>query len=169
MKKKHPVCFALLALVLALPAQAEIYKWTDKNGQTHFSDIPPNQPGIKAIGSSTRPQPAPGSEAPATNAAATSAITTNAPAKSLAERDLEFRQRRAAAAEASVKTSEDAARADRRAQDCQRARTQHDALMSGQRVSRLNADGGRTFLNDDERKAEIARSQEMIDASCTEK
>lgn len=33
----------LIALILlaSLPAQAEIYKWVDENGKTHFSDIKP--------------------------------------------------------------------------------------------------------------------------------
>lgn len=33
-------CF-LLTLVVSLPAQSEVFKWTDENGKTHFGDKPP--------------------------------------------------------------------------------------------------------------------------------
>lgn len=36
----------LLALVLALPAQAEIYRWTDAEGRTVYGDTPPE--GVEA-------------------------------------------------------------------------------------------------------------------------
>ncbi|WP_138435727.1 DUF4124 domain-containing protein [Marinobacter shengliensis] len=36
--KALPFC---LCLFLSLPAQAEIYRWTDANGSIHFSDTPP--------------------------------------------------------------------------------------------------------------------------------
>ena len=35
-------CLALLLLVLALPAAAQIYKYTDANGNTAYSNQPPN-------------------------------------------------------------------------------------------------------------------------------
>lgn len=33
----------VLCLLLFLPVQAEVYKWTDEHGRVHFSDKPPNQ------------------------------------------------------------------------------------------------------------------------------
>ena len=36
--KALPFC---LSLFISLPAQAEIYRWTDANGSIHFSDTPP--------------------------------------------------------------------------------------------------------------------------------
>lgn len=30
----------IIALIIALPSQAEVYRWTDENGKTHFSDKP---------------------------------------------------------------------------------------------------------------------------------
>ena len=32
-----------IGLLLALPAQAEVYKWTDEQGRVHFSDKPPSE------------------------------------------------------------------------------------------------------------------------------
>ncbi|MCX2979565.1 DUF4124 domain-containing protein [Halieaceae bacterium IMCC14734] len=38
----------LLLIVLALPCQAEIFKWVDENGKTHFGDRVPEQYQEKA-------------------------------------------------------------------------------------------------------------------------
>lgn len=39
------LCLALLALVISFCASAEIFKWVDENGQTHYSEQPPaNRP-----------------------------------------------------------------------------------------------------------------------------
>ncbi|MDR1461531.1 MAG: DUF4124 domain-containing protein [Azoarcus sp.] len=190
---KHHVRFAIFALALAssLPASAEIYKWTDKDGQTHFSDIPPSQAEAETLNLPAPPRSRSAntqedaaqenaaeenkdsSESVASESATpksagpASAIPAAAPAKSLAERELEFRQRRAAAAESRNKAEADAAASERRAQDCQRVRAQHKALASGQRMARTTEDGGRVFISDDEREAETARAQELIDRLCT--
>lgn len=34
-------CLMLLALLLALPASAGVYKWTDAQGRIHYTDSPP--------------------------------------------------------------------------------------------------------------------------------
>jgi glutaredoxin len=39
---------AILLLLVAGAAQAQMYKWVDEKGVTHFSDIPPQSPTIKA-------------------------------------------------------------------------------------------------------------------------
>jgi glutaredoxin len=39
---KRSACLVLAALVLALPAVAQIYKWTDPSGKTHYGDAPPD-------------------------------------------------------------------------------------------------------------------------------
>lgn len=40
----NPSLILLLALVFAVPVQAEIYKWTDANGKAHFSGSKPVNP-----------------------------------------------------------------------------------------------------------------------------
>jgi hypothetical protein len=39
---------ALILSLAALPAQAEVYKWVDANGQTHYSNAPPPEVKDKA-------------------------------------------------------------------------------------------------------------------------
>ncbi|MDR1661785.1 MAG: DUF4124 domain-containing protein [Azoarcus sp.] len=179
---KYFAGFVLFVFVWSLGAfaNAEVYKWKDKDGRLHFSDIPPQQAEGQVLSAPVRARPAAADEvrgveeAPenveeAKSAETSSAIPEAAPAKSAADRDLEFRQRRAAAAESRAKAGKETARAERRAQDCQRARTQYNALASGMRVARPSDDGGRVFLDDAGREAEIARAQEMIDAFCDDK
>lgn len=40
----NPSLILLIALTFALPAQAEIYKWTDADGKSHFSGSKPAHP-----------------------------------------------------------------------------------------------------------------------------
>ncbi|MDR1423748.1 MAG: DUF4124 domain-containing protein [Azoarcus sp.] len=173
--KHAAIPLALLVFALAaLPANAEIYTWKDKDGKPHFADIPPTGINAQPVGKTFAPPPATeAGDAPAPAAegeAATPAsdIPKAAPAKTRAERDLEFRQQRAAAAEAQTKAEKDAAHAARRAQDCERAKNQRAALINGQRAARPTENGGRVFLTQEERTAEISRVQEMIDAFCGE-
>lgn len=34
-------CLATLAIVLSLPASAQVYQWRDEQGRVHFTDTPP--------------------------------------------------------------------------------------------------------------------------------
>ncbi|WP_417069853.1 DUF4124 domain-containing protein [Niveibacterium terrae] len=43
-----PACLALLIL-FALPARAEIYKWTDEKGKVHYGDQAPATPKTKTL------------------------------------------------------------------------------------------------------------------------
>ena len=47
--------FFLILLVLAFPVQAEIYKWIDEKGKTHFGDRVPEKYQKKADGLQQRP------------------------------------------------------------------------------------------------------------------
>lgn len=161
---------ALLALLTALPVAAQIYSWKDKDGKIHYSDTPPPTGEIKTLQRPSRtPPPVQPSEASGDNAATANKPGTAAePAKpkTLAERELEFRQRRAAEAEAQAKAEKEAAEAADRQRACEQARNQLAALNSGQRVSRFNAAGERVVLDDAARNAEIAQTQRMIDQAC---
>ena len=171
----------IFGLVTALSASAQIYQWKDKDGKTHFSDRPPpNQPGVRVQTLERAPPPTTVSE-PESDEAETEAtgeggiepkdVVAPAPAPVLeksqvGQRDEAFRKRRAAAVEAREKAERDAADTAQRQQDCQRARGQYAALNSGQRISLPTEGGSRRVLNDEERAAEIARTEELIEAFC---
>ncbi|MDR2260191.1 MAG: DUF4124 domain-containing protein [Azoarcus sp.] len=183
MKRLVQLAVPVLALLAALPTSAEVYKWKDKDGKIHFSDMRPNQENVTPLNTRSQPlavdkdssageegentaQAGETGEKPEGTASGASAVPKTAPPKSIAERELEFRQRRAAKAEAEAKAEKENDQATRRAGECERARNQFKALTSGQRIARPTADGGRAFLTDDERNAEISRTRELVDAFC---
>lgn len=158
---RHPLLLA--ALLLSLPAAAQIYSWKDKDGRVHYTDTPPPTVEVERVhrGRVTAPaaEPAPGAdEAPADEA-------QKGP-PTLAEREQAFRERRAKAAEEAAKAEEEAAREAERARFCEQARNQLGALQSGQRISRFNAAGEREFLDDTARQAETSRLQQQVAEHC---
>lgn len=69
----NPLLVLLFALTFVFPVQAEIYKWTDANGKSHFSGSKPansesvdNRSDLQA----KSPQPAPAVDSASVNAAA---------------------------------------------------------------------------------------------------
>jgi len=83
--RSHLFLALLLPLLIALPAQAQIYKWKDAQGRTVISDTP--QPGAGKQVPVVRQAPAAAQDAAEGEPAAA------AGPKSWAEKDLEFRQR----------------------------------------------------------------------------
>ena len=60
--------FSILAIVLtalAAPAHAEIYKWTDENGNTHFGSAPTQ--GVRAEATGIQPAQLPGTVSPSSH------------------------------------------------------------------------------------------------------
>ena len=43
------ICFTAILLGASFYSQAEVYKWSDKHGNTHYSDIKPNDTQSKKI------------------------------------------------------------------------------------------------------------------------
>jgi len=141
----------MLALLVCPVFAGEIYSWRDKDGKIHYSDIPPPAPmEPRKIGSTGTPISAAG---PSERA-------------SVADQDLEFRKRRAAAVDAESKERKKMAEAAESRDQCEQARLQLAALESGQRMARTNAAGEREFLDDAQRSGEIERSRKAVDSWC---
>lgn len=142
------VCAASTAL-----AQG-IYSWKDASGQTHYSDNPPADATIRALRKtplSTRSDPPPS--------------VRKAP-HSYAENELAFRKRQAEAGEAEEKAAKNKLLAEQKQKECRNARAHLGGLESGQRVVRFTEDGERVFMEDDERAAEISRTQAYLESYC---
>ena len=82
------------------------------------------------------------------------------------EKDLAFKKRRAAAAEAEEKATADRATADARQRECSDARAQLVAMQDGQRVTRFAENGERVVLDDSEHEAEIERLRGYLARNC---
>lgn len=140
----------LLTLLFALPAGAQIYEWRDADGKVNYSDRPP--PGVegKLIRRGALPAPAP----------------VTHPAKSLAEQELEFRERRAEAAEKKEKMAQEKQEAAQRAERCNQAREHLKILKTADRVLMKTEDGPAKQLRPSQRKAETEKAQKVIAEDC---
>ncbi|WP_427912142.1 DUF4124 domain-containing protein [Ramlibacter sp. MMS24-I3-19] len=156
-----------LACVLPLSAMAQ-WQWIDKSGHKVYSDQspPPDIPAKNVLkapsGRMPAADPAPAAEAPA-------AASTQAPGVLKVtgrDKELEARKKQAEAAEAEKKKAQDAAMAEAKADNCKRAREAKATLDSGIRLSRVNTQGEREVLDDNQRASEGQRMQDIIARDC---
>ncbi|MFC7517478.1 DUF4124 domain-containing protein [Herbaspirillum sp. GCM10030257] len=153
---RHTFVAALICMGFAGAAHAQ-YVWLDDRGVKQFSDMPPPSsiPAsriLKQPGSST-PAAAP---AESVGSEAKSQMTT-------AEKNAEFRKRQTERAEKERKAAEEAKIASEKARNCERAQEYYRALESGERISRTDKNGERSFLSDEQRAKEVRESRRVLD------
>jgi hypothetical protein len=154
--------YLTLALcLLALPAAAEMYKWTDEHGKVHYSDQPP-PPSAKK--SETIKAPKPQVAAPA--AATPGAKPATGGPKTAAEQEMEFRKRRLEAAEAEAKAQKDAQAAADKKRTCDQATAQVTSLERGGRVTKPGPNGEQNYLTDQELAGALAEARKAQATWC---
>ena len=98
------------------------------------------------------------------------ASSSGAAAKSMAERDAEFKKRTLDSKAAEAKAEKEKSDAKDNERNCLEARAQLRTLQEGQRVSRTDPKTGeRSFLEDKDRPGEIANAQKTVDQWCNKK
>lgn len=130
----------------------QAYKWRDANGSVQYSDTPP-PPGARDVQQLRKPAAGPAS-------GATGGTT------SYTERDAEFRKRLVEKQENEAKQAKASQEEQVRARNCEQARGQLAGIDSGQRMVRLNAEGERIALDDEERVAARADAVKAIQTWC---
>ncbi|HYE69923.1 MAG TPA: DUF4124 domain-containing protein [Aquabacterium sp.] len=153
-------------LVTATPSAWAQWKWKDRNGQVHISDLPPPR-DIPEKDVMQRPHDSV-RRAAAAAAAQASAASAPAPAVAKAKVDPEIEARRSRQEQeqkAKDKAAEDKAIAQR-AENCQRARQHLATLESGMRIARLNDKGEREVLDDKARAEEMQRARQVMASEC---
>ncbi|NBA98210.1 DUF4124 domain-containing protein [Pseudomonas sp. R5(2019)] len=131
-------------LALSAPAMAaQVYKWVDAQGVTHFDAQPPQ--GQDAVQLDTPPPPRPGSTTPRSPPANQGAA-----------------QQRAIDAKVRAQVNADQARLD---EYCERMRTNLAQLKINPRV-REKVEGGVRPLSEDDRQARITEMQQAIMQNC---
>jgi hypothetical protein len=152
---------SLLAAACAGASAQTFWKWRDASGQMHVSDsAPPADVPDKNILVRPTGRPAPvTTAAPATVAAASGVDSDLQKKKSQADKD---KADKAAADKAAL----DQKNAAIKAENCQRAQQQAQALQSGVRIARVDANGERSYLDDKQRADELRRSQDIIAQNC---
>jgi len=164
---------AFVALACALPVLASAqWMWLDKDGRKVFSDkapppdiVPerilkgPKNSAVSAAAMTPTALPVAAEAAP--NAAAGAGLKPVGKDKSLEER-----RKQLAAEEANKKKAEDEKFASLKADNCVRAKEARNAYNSGQRISKVDSKGERTYVDDSERSAELQRLQQIISRDC---
>jgi hypothetical protein len=150
-----------LAAAVSQPAQAQ-WKWRDKGGQMQYSDRPPPA-GTPDSDILQRPSP-PGAQRTVTSPPAAASAPPLAP--KTADPELEAKRKKAEQEEAAKKKAEEERIAVAKVDNCARARVHLKALDDGQRISRINAQGEREYLDDKGRAEEAQRARNVIAADC---
>lgn len=152
-----------LAVAAIGTAQAQAYKWVDKNGHVEYGDTPPSGAEVTRLKGVAPPpaQPA-ASTAPATGDAKSAQKGPLTPA----QQELEFRRRMKAAQDAAAKADREKKAAEEKKENCQNARQTLRTLQSGQRIVRVDSKGERYFISDAQRAQETARAQRAVSQWC---
>lgn len=143
---------SILLFSFSLVAHGQFYKWVDKNGTTQYSDQPP-PPG--AVRTEEKLNIKSGLTQPAAGKA-------SAPA-GLAEKELEFKKRRAAEEKAEIERQ---AEAERNKEKCIQANSKLKVFRDSPRVSLPDGAGGVVFADDAARQKGIDEAQKDIAAYC---
>jgi hypothetical protein len=158
-KPMRQILTGCVLLLAAGAAPGQMMECIDAKGAKTFANFCP--PGTvkenKLMKSGAGPAPATGSSAPA-------------PAKSLAERDADFKKRALERQEAEKKAEKSQTDTQEAERNCLDARSQLRALQDGQRIARTDPKTGeRIVLEDKDRPNEIASAQKSVDAWCNKK
>jgi hypothetical protein len=149
--------FVALALA-ASGAQAQIYKCVDSNGKTLYLQSP-CPTGSKTTNISGKVTVVPSSPAAAGGAA-------SGAAKSPAEAEQAFRKRQQEQQEAQKEQNQKLADAKQKEANCTQARERLAQLEVGGRISRINAQGEKTVLDDDQIEQEKTAARAAVGQMC---
>jgi len=142
----RPIVF-IISFGFFINSQAEMYKWVDEQGNTHYTQSPP--PGdINA--EAIKPPPK---------------VDTDGASKTLEQQKKtvnDLREKRITTAEEKQKAEEEAAEKESK---CQQAKARL-ASYQRPRVNLKNPDGTLRVVAEEERQAEIKKSQEYVNKAC---
>lgn len=131
-----------------VPASAQIYKWVDDKGATHYGERAPQGRKAQEIGQHlANPGAAPG----------------KAVQPDWNEKELEFRKRRIDAGQAETRYEQQAASA-RKA--CNLARDRLAQMKTARRIYRLDENGARVYQTDNERQTSVEHLEAQVAERC---
>jgi len=134
---------ALAAVLLALPAYAQMYKCVDARGRVQYSDKP--QPGCQGGPVDIQPiPPLSGQAAPPPAPSGT------------AQQDADFRRRQI------ERERQEANEKSAQAERCQRVRQEIDWLSAGTRVSKINDAGERVYMDEATRESRLTQLRQAV-------
>jgi len=149
MKRLLP--FFALAL-LGLNAHAGLNKWVDAEGKVHYSDTPPPTAKTESVRNIAGKGQA---DAPASYSP-----------KSVAEREAEWRKNKAEKDETAQKKSQQDEQAMVKQQNCENARQNVRTLEEGGRVVTYDANGEKSYMDDEARAKRLEEARKAIASNC---
>jgi type IV secretory pathway VirB10-like protein len=147
-------------MMFSMNTFAEVNKWVDENNHVHYSDqSPPASAKTKKLRSaSDTKRPADASNTTASNGPATP--------KTIAEREAELRKTQQAKKEAADKAVQNQANEEAKKDYCSQAQKSLKALQDGIRMVEIDANGERSYPDDEQRRQRIAKTQQDISRHC---
>jgi Domain of unknown function (DUF4124) len=141
-------------LLAALTAAADVYKWTDPEGNTHYTDRPPPPGGhLLSVSSASRP-----ANAHPVSPAAEATPPAPPSATPLPPPDPATLSRLKSAVAADVASHDQ--------QACQDAETRYRAVIGARHLYRDGDKGERTYLSDAEAEAARIDARRDVEALC---
>ena len=135
-------------------ASAQMYKWVDEKGTTHYSETPPPE-DAKTKTKATKVEPK------VTPPSSSSAYQENS--EKWRNQEAEFKKRQMDRGQRDKADGQDKAK---RAYECSKQRSNLTSLENTHRIYRDNPDGTRTYMNDAERDQAISRTKDAIRETC---
>jgi hypothetical protein len=166
MKSNYLKQIAMLLATCCVAASAFAqYVWLDDHGVKQYSDVappsnvPPNRILKQPHGGTVAPKADTSADKP-TDAAADSAA--KAP-MTTADKEADYKKRKQEQADKDKKATDEAKRKQANEESCARSKAYLDQLKNGTRITGSDANGERTYMSDDERAKEAAKTQETVD------
>lgn len=154
MSTRSSHCIVFLAAVIltgclwgGVAVAGGLYKWVDKNGQTHYSEFPP--PGEKA--EELKPPPK---------------VDTDSAVNALKARQEALQKRDETADKAAQAEAKKEAEMQQKKQRCETAHRNLERLQNAQRIYKTDKDGNRVRLGEDQRQAQIKATEKVIEKNC---
>jgi hypothetical protein len=149
MNLRSPICLAVgVLLLVALPAGAALYKWTDEAGRVVYGDTPP--PGVKAERMITNVPPADPSAV-----------------RDIAAKDAQMKKRQQERTDADAKSQKSEAEAKAKLDRCVQIRGHLAGLRSDAAIYRFNEKGEKVYYDQAERdKAAADDEKQLRDLEC---
>lgn len=140
---------AMSLLTLSTPLLAQIYKWTDAQNEVHYSENPPADVNASPVSTHTQPSSSAEQER-----------------KRFDKIEAQFSKTKAQELKDKEKAQQDAATAKLKQANCEQARAQLATMQSKARLKMTDTKGNTTMLTQEQRDAEIAKTQEIIKQNC---
>ena len=160
----HLIGLGVLLLAVSAAASAQTtYRWDDADGQTHYSDQPPptgalNVKVIKDSGFDS------GDQYESEDSFEDSTASGGEP--SYREQEAKFQERQAKRAEQQAEAEKEKLAAAERKKNCELARGNYNTVSVGGRITRIDENGERVYLSDDEIKQKTVEARKVMDQWC---